>query len=366
MKIHIQREQLLTPLQYIIGVVERRQIKPILSHVLVKSNERSFSLTATDLKTEIVAHISQPVEDPENITLPARKLLDICKSLPEGVELEIYYANNKAMLRSVRSRFTLSTLPSAEFPTLEELTDSQTFNLRQSELKTLIERTSFAMAQQDVRYYLNGLLLDVKENNIISVATDGHRLGIFNLAKSTNVEGEKQVIIPRKGVLELLRLLEAKDEITEIHLTPNHIRVNLNNLQFTSKVLDARFPDYTRVIPTGLNKILLVDCDAFQQALSRVSILSNEKYRGIRLTMQNNVLKIQAHNPEQEEAEEQLEVSYTGEKIEIGFNVNYLLDVLSVTDFPTIEMHLKDENSSVLFTAPESNEAQYVVMPMRL
>lgn len=366
MKIHIRREHLLIPLQYVIGVVERRQIKPILNHVLLKSNENTLSLTATDLKTEIVAHISQAIEDPEDITLPARKLLDICKSLPEGVDLEIHCTQDKAILRSARSRFTLSMLPSNEFPTLEELTDSQTFSLQQSELKTLIERTYFAMAQQDVRYYLNGLLLDVKENRIISVATDGHRLGVFNLIKPTNIKEDRQVIIPRKGVLELLRLLEAKDEETQIHLTTNHIRVNLRNLQFTSKLLDAQFPNYTRVIPTGLDKMLLVDCGTFRQALSRVSILSNEKYRGIRLTMEDDVLKIQAHNPEQEEAEEQLEVSYSGEKIEIGFNVNYLLDVISVTDYPTIEMHLKDQNSSVLFKVPESNEAQYVVMPMRL
>ncbi len=366
MKINIQREHLLAPLQKIIGIVERRHIKPILSQILLHANESDIWLTATDLKTEIVAHIHHETKEPQDITLPARKLLDICKSLPESALLELIYENDRAILRSGRSRFTLATLPPAEFPSLEKLNNNDSFKIRQIDLKSLLDRTAFAMAQQDVRYYLNGLLLELKEGIIKSVATDGHRLSLMTIASPHTIDANKQVILPRKAVLELLRLVEANESEVEVQLTSNHIRVNLGDLQFTSKLVDARYPDYTRVIPQNLDKVLTIECDAFQQALNRVSILSNEKFKGIRLVIENDILKIQAHNPEQEEAEEQIEVNYSSERIDIGFNVTYLLDVLAVAEYPTLELQFKDSDSSVLMKAPESNEAQYVVMPMRL
>ncbi len=366
MKISVQREALLAPLQYIIGAVERRQTKPILGHVLIREDENGISLTATDLEIELVAYLQTTVTDPRTTTLPARKLLDICRSLPDNARLDIQTDSDRATVRSGRSRFTLASLPAGDFPVLEDFQESYSVELSQSELKTLFDRTAFAMAQQDVRYYLNGLLLEISGGKIRTVATDGHRLGMFDVATKFEPESVKQVIIPRKGVLELQRLLEETDTDTKISLTTNHIRVNMPMLRFTSKLIDGRFPDYKRVLPHNTDKILRVERETFRQALIRASILSNEKYRGIRLIMGEEKLKIQAHNPEQEEAEEEMEASYSGEALELGFNVNYLLDVLNVIEYPSIEMHLKDSDSSVLAKSPVSDEGRYVVMPMRL
>ena len=365
MKFTIERDALLKPLQQIVGVVERRQTLPVLGNVLVQATPEGLTLTATDLEVELVTQVQVPVEDPGEITLPARKLLDICRSLPEGAQIEVRVDGEKAQVKSGRSRFSLSTLPASDFPTVTELVGVQSFSVPQGDLKAMIERTHFAMAQQDVRYYLNGLMLELRPDRLRAVATDGHRLALSEIDAETGVEAPQQVIVPRKGIQELLRLLEGEGE-ANIQIGGNHIRVSTPEVRFTSKLIDGRFPDYERVMPQGGDKVVTADRGLLRQALSRTSILSNEKYRGIRLSLEPNSLQIQAHNPEQEEAEEELEVDYGSDAMEIGFNVTYLLDALSAIPGEKVRIMLTDSNSSCLIDDPSEGRSRYVVMPMRL
>lgn len=365
MKISIERDVLLKPLQQVIGAVEKRNTMPALANILIKADSNQIQFTGTDLEIELQASIEHPVEESGETTLPARKLMDICKALPEGATITIDADGNKASVKSGRSRFSLVTLPAAEFPVLEDITSSKLFSLPQSTLKSLIEKTAFAMAHQDVRYYLNGLMLEVSPNLLRSVATDGHRLAMGETQAEIDTESQQQVIVPRKGIHELSRLLEDEGD-AQVQISANHIRVTTDGLRFTSKLIDGRFPDYDRVLPKGGDKDLLVNRDALRHALSRASILSNEKYRGIRLLIQAKGLKIQAHNPEQEEAEDELEIPYEGESLEIGFNVNYLIDVLNTVKDENVVITLKDSNSSALIKGENTEDAQYVVMPMRL
>ncbi len=366
MKIKLSRSALLKPLQQICGVVERRQTMPALANVLMQVQDGTLRLTTTDLEVELRASLSCEMTDPGEATIPARKLLDICRALPEDAQINITLEDGRARIISGRSRFTLLTLPASEFPVLEDIEAKHDFALPQRDLKNLVERTAFAMANQDVRYYLNGLLLEVSANKLRAVATDGHRLALCDHDMAQATDATHQVIIPRKGIHELLRILSEDDEQAEVQLSDNHIRVSLSSLRLTSKLIDGRYPDYNRVVPREGDKTLLVDREAFRQALIRASILSNEKYRGIRLVLNEATLKIQAHNPEQEEAEEEIEVEYGGEELEVGFNVTYLLDALSVIDSAQVETVLKDANSSALLKNPTSSKAVYVIMPMRL
>lgn len=366
MKITINRESLLHPLQQIIGAVERRQTLPILGNVLVKSQSGKLTLTATDLEIEMVAGVdSTPAEDFQT-TLPARKLLDICKALPDESDINFNIEDNRVTLNSARSRFSLASLPAKDFPGLEDIDEQQAIGIPQSQLKALLENTSFAMAQQDVRYYLNGILMEITSDLIKLVATDGHRLALSEHRIDLSVDEEKHIIIPRKAVLELSRLLENNDTVAKIILSQNHIRVETETLQFTSKLIDGKFPDYNRVIPVDGNKTLTINRESLKRAMNRIAILSNEKYRGIRLTLSPGNLSIQANNPDQEEAEEELSVDYDAEEIEIGFNVTYLIDVLNVLDSEDVHIKLKDSNSSCIISDSENSTNLYVVMPMRL
>ena len=366
MKLNIQRETLLTPLPPVTGVVERRQTLPILGNVLFNVAKKSLKLTATDLEVELQAQAAVVADEPGDITLPARKLLDICRTLPDEAEINITVKNDKAQVQSGKSRFTLATMPATEFPVVEKIKSARKFSLPQNELHRLFERTSFSMAQQDVRYYLNGLMLEPADGTLRAVATDGHRLAMCELATDVGDSAEQQVIVPRKGVQELQRLLDDSDDPVQVEIGSNHIRITTGELRFTSKLIDGRFPDYQRVIPKNADKVLSVNRDLLRQALTRTSILSNEKYRGIRLDISNNLLKIQAHNPEQEEAVEELEVSYKDDSMLFGFNVTYLLDVLGVIDGTDVELRLSDANSSALISKPGHDDCRYVVMPMRL
>ena len=366
MKFSIQRETLLKPLQQIIGVVERRQTLPILGNVLLNANKKTVKLTATDLEVELQAQMTVSVTETGDITLPARKLLDICRTLPDEAQLDISVKKERAVVKSGKSRFTLSTLPASEFPVVDKIKSARKFSLPQNELHDLIERTAFAMAQQDVRYYLNGLMLEQTPNLLRAVATDGHRLAMCELVTDTGEGADQQVIAPRKGVQELQRLLEDNDHPVQVEIGSNHIRITTDDLRFTSKLIDGRFPDYQRVIPKNADKRLLVKREALRQALTRTSILSNEKYRGIRFDVSENNIKIQAHNPEQEEAVEELEATYQDEAMVVGFNVTYLLDVLHAIDSEEVEIHLTDANSSALINKPGAENCRYVVMPMRL
>ncbi|MDH5765663.1 MAG: DNA polymerase III subunit beta [Gammaproteobacteria bacterium] len=366
MKFKIQCEDLLIPLQHVIGAVEKRQTLPALGNVLIKASEDKLIITATDLEIELVSVIELMVDEPGEITLPAKKLLDICKSLPNDAQISIDIDADRAVIKSGRSRFTLVTLPATDFPSLDEITSVYEFTVPQSTLKELIERSSFAMAQQDVRYYLNGLMMEISSGLIRTVATDGHRLAYCEKPIDTNLSDSKQVIIPRKGVSELLRLLQASDEPVKVVLGNNHVQCELANQRFTSKLIDGRFPDFNRVMPSDEGNTFTADRETLRQALVRSSILSNEKYRGIRLILNRDLLKLQAQNPDQEEANVEVEINYSGDDLEVGFNVNYMLDVLNTSNQDVIQGVIKDSSSSCLMTFPEESHCKYVIMPMRL
>jgi DNA polymerase III subunit beta len=365
MKLTATREDILTALQSVIGVVERRQTMPVLANVLLSAHDNRLSITGSDLEVELVATSSVTVQQAGDITVPGRKFLDIFRSLPEKTNVTLSTEGERVSLRAGRSRFTLSSLPAAEFPLVEEINAQQTLTLAQGEFRRLIDKTHFSMAQQDVRYYLNGLLLESDGNALRAVATDGHRLALCEMELPGAAKGTHQVIIPRKGVLELQRILGTEGTI-ELAVGTNHVRAQIGDIRFTSKLIDGRFPEYGRVIPASPPRKVEADREILRQALQRTAILSNEKYRGIRLTAGPDLLTLQAHNPEQEEAEDQVEVSFKGEEVEIGFNVNYLLDALSAIESDKVEIGLTDSNSSCLITAPGTTHTRYVVMPMRL
>ena len=366
MQISIQREDLLKPLGFVAGVVERRQTLPILSNVLLRQSGNNLQLAGTDLEVEVFVNTSLSSGTDGEITVPARKLLDICRALPAQAKIDIKLDKEKVVIKSGRSRFTLQVLPASDFPVIETTQWERSISLPQKSLKDLLEKTQFCMAQQDVRYYLNGLLLELSGSRMRTVATDGHRMAMSDTELSVAVDSDKQVIIPRKGVMELNRFLEDTEEPVEVLIGNNHIRVKLKDLTFTSKLIDGRFPDYNKVVPQKQNVLLMIDRDVFRETLNRVAILSNEKYRGVRFTISDGVLKITAHNPEQEEAREEITINYQGVEIDIGFNVNYISDAIGALSSKEVEFGLTDPNSSCTLRAPGETRHQYVVMPMRL
>jgi DNA polymerase-3 subunit beta len=366
MKIIAKRESILSPLQAVIGVVERRQTMPILANVLLSAKGGRLAVTATDLEVELVATSEVDVQRNGEVTVPGRKLLDICRALPEGAEITITLDAEKISVRARKSRFTLSTLPASEFPTVDEINAQQTLQVPQKDFKRLLEKTYFSMAQQDVRYYLNGLLLETSAKSLRSVATDGHRLALCDVELPEGAKSGQQVIVPRKGVLELQRILGNEEQPLAVAIGLNHVRVQIGDIRFTSKLIDGRFPEYGRVIPNDPPRVVTAIREDLRQALQRAAILSNEKYRGIRFAVKPNALTIQSHNPEQEEAEEEVEVNYEGEELEIGFNVNYLLDALAAVEGPEVQIGLADGNSSCLIRSVADAGSRFVVMPMRL
>ncbi len=367
MKFVVSREALLKPLQLVAGVVERRQTLPVLSNVLIVLNGDQLSLTGTDLEVEIIGrvHLEQAGESGE-ITVPARKLVDICRSLPDGSKIEFIQEDNRIIVKSGRSRFTLSTLPASDFQNVEVSPGNLRFSCAQQEIKRLIERTAYAKAQQDVRNYLNGMLWEVRQDQLRVVATDGHRMAMCTRAIAVETADVTQAILPRKGVLELSRLLDDSTAQVEVTLSGNHIRVTSVDYTFTSKLVDGKFPEYERVLPRGGNKTIIGSRLELKQAFGRTAILSNEKYRGVRLLLSDGLLTIVANNPEQEEAEEQVVVDYAGDSLEVGFNVSYLQDVTNVIQNENIKITLSDANSSALLEEPDNSDSLYVVMPMRL
>lgn len=365
MKFSAEREKILAPLQAVIGVVERRQTMPILANVLVVGRGDELAITATDLEVELVAKTTVTIQQAGEVTLPGRKLLDIIRALPDKAQVTVSIESERATVRSGKSRFTLATLPASEFPTVDDIRAQQTLKISQTALKRLLDKTHFSMAQQDVRYYLNGMLLEAEGKSLRTVATDGHRLAFCEASLETDASSSQQVIVPRKGVLELQRLLSG-DGAVELAIGTNHVRAEIGSIRFTSKLIDGRFPEYGRVIPPNPSKRIAADRDTLRAALQRAAILSNEKYRGIRLAVKSGLLTLQSHNPEQEEAEEELEINYGGEELEIGFNVNYLLDALAALESGDVELGLTDANNSCLLTSGGTPQAKYVVMPMRL
>ena len=339
----------------------------MLSNVLVSLHEGQLSLTGTDLEVELVGRVAVDDEvQPGDVTVPARKLLDIVKSLPDSSKIDFSLDNQKVTIKSGRSRFTLTTLPASEFPNVEDSPNTLGFSLQQKQLKRLIDAVSFSMAQQDVRYYLNGMLLEIAPDFVRTVATDGHRLALCTL--NTPVEGAtaRQSILPRKGVMELVRFLADSEQPVKVMLGSNHLRAQTDDFTFTTKLVDGKFPDYERVLPRSGNNLIHAERNELRQAFSRASILSNEKYRGVRLILEVDQLMLVANNPEQEEAEETVTVDYKGSPFEIGFNVSYLVDVLNALSSDTVRISLADANSSALVESADGSDAVYVVMPMRL
>jgi DNA polymerase-3 subunit beta len=366
MRFSLSREALLKPLQQVVNVVERRQTLPVLANLLVQVDNGALSLTGTDLEVEMVSRTG--VDDAQNgeTTIPARKLFEIVRALPDGAKVVISQAGDKVTVQAGRSRFTLASLPANDFPAIEDLELVERVRMPEAALKELIERTAFAMAQQDVRYYLNGLLLDLKDDSLRCVATDGHRLALCETELDAEGLAKRQIIVPRKGVQELQRLLEGGDRTLELEMGRNHIRVKRDDVTFTSKLIDGRFPDYAAVIPIGADREVRVDREVLRAALQRAAILSNEKYRGVRLEVSPGQLKINAHNPEQEEAQEEVEADTKVDDLAVGFNVNYLLDALSALRDEHVVIALRDANSSALVREASNERCRHVVMPLRL
>ena len=366
MRFTLQREALLKPLAQVVNVVERRQTLPVLANFLVQVQNGQLSLTGTDLEVEMVARASVEEAQDGEITIPARKLFEIVRALPDGSRVTVSQTGDKVTVQAGRSRFILATLPANDFPAVDEAEATERIDVPEAGLKELIERTAFAMAQQDVRYYLNGLLFDLREQTLRCVATDGHRLALCEATLEKAVGTKRQIIVPRKGVTELQRLLEGGDRTLELELGRSHIRVKRDDVTFTSKLIDGRFPDYAAVIPIGADREVKLDREVLRAALQRAAILSNEKYRGVRVEVSPGQLKISAHNPEQEEAQEEIEADTKVSDLAIGFNVNYLLDALSALRDEYVIIQLRDANSSALVREASSEKSRHVVMPLRL
>ena len=374
MKFSIQREQLLKPLKNVIGVLEQRQILQILSHVLIRIKEQQVTITATDSEIELSSSMLLDIPREDSLsasrietTLPGRKLMDICRTLPEYAILHIELHNNQAIISACESRFVLTTLPATTFPTITLDSQCHEFNLSQKEFRYLIHRTQFAMAQQDVRYFLNGMLLEANEGVIRAVATDGHRLAINNIASSTINNNFIRAILPRKSIIELNRLLNEADTELLVRISANHIQVESEGFNFISNLIEGEYPDYKRIIPKEGHNIIRLGCLEFKQALVRVAILANETFRGVRLQLRKNRMRITTNNTEQEIAEEQIMLSYEGDEIDIGFNINYLIDVLNIIGTGVIKLTLSGPSSSMLIEEGEGDgNSLFVIMPITL
>ena len=367
MRFTVDRDTLLKPLQFVSGVVERKQTHAVLANVLIILEKGELSFTCSDSELEAIARIKieGSFEDGE-ITVPAKKFTDICKSLPAGAVIDTSLNESKFLIKSGRSRFNLTTLPANEFPNIEEKAGLVNFNISRNTLCQLLEKTAFAMAVQDVRYYLNGMLMEIRDGRILVVATDGHRLALSATDNALSVETPKQVIIPRKGVMEIARIFSEGMEEVAVNISSNHIRIHTDDICFTSKLVDGRYPDYERVIPPDGQVNFVVNREELKLALQRAAILSNEKYRGVRVYLSPNSMLIKTNNPEQEAAEEQVFIDYEGEEMELGFNVNYLLDVLNVMKSEEVHFSIADGKHTSIIRSSETDETVYIVMPMKM
>ena len=362
-----KRDELLGPLSAVSGIIERRHTLPILSNVLVERSGEALSFLATDIEIQITARSGVlAAAEGRPVTVGARKLLDILRALPDGAEVALQHQDKRLVVRAGKSRFTLQTLAAEDFPRLAKPAgESGRFELEQKALRRVLALVQYAMAQQDIRYYLNGLLMVIEDGMLKLVATDGHRLAYAALKLGAQLP-RQEVIIPRKTVLELGKLLADSDASVKVEVGTTQAAFSFGTVDLVSKLIDGKFPDYTRVIPTSHKNRLQAAREPLRQALLRAAILSNEKFRGVRWVLADGSLKIVSSNAEQEEAHEELEVSYSGDALDIGFNVNYLLDVLNNVSGESIECAFGDAASSALISYPSERDFKYVVMPMRI
>ena len=366
--VQIDRDALLKPLQAVTGIVEKRHTLPILSNVLLECSQGQLNLIATDLEIQVAtsSEAVMPESEDRNLTVSARKLQDILRALPEKSELALELQNNRLLVRTGKSRFTLQTLPAAEFPRMGDPGAALgKVTLPQKGFRDLLLLVQYSMAQQDIRYYLNGLLLVLDDGQVKVVATDGHRLS-YAARPLGQTQERREVILPRKAVLELSKLLADTDDPLEIEIFASQVRFTFGAISVVTKIIDGKFPDYSRVIPSNYEKHFAISRLELLQALQRAAILANEKFRGVRWLVTGTSLRISCTNNEQEEANEELEIAYPGEAVDIGFNITYLLDVLNNVHTEQVECALSDANSSMLITLPDQSEFRYVVMPMRI
>jgi DNA polymerase-3 subunit beta len=366
MNLNINKEDLLEPLMKVIGVIERRQTLPVLSNVYLNLQNKTLTLTGTDLEVQVSAKGFIDSEAEIKTTLPGRKLLDICRSLPDQANLKLNFQEGKVLINSGKSRFVLRTLPAAEYPLFDELQYTNEFTIERDVLFKALTKTSFCMAQQDVRYYLNGLMLQIINGEVQTVASDGHRLALFQHQTEKNDLSMEQIILPRKGAQEFLKLLEKTEKDVLMKTAKNHINLSLDGVQLNAKLIDGRFPDFKNVLPEESKHNFNIEKQIFKSALSRVSILSNEKYKGIRLDMSPQLMKVNANNPEQDEADEEVVIEYDGEEMSMGFNSSYLMDALNVIESDVVHVSFTDTNSSCLLEDPNDKSSRFVIMPMRL
>ncbi len=368
MKITAQRETLLHALGQTIGVIEKKQTLPILGNFCFKAENDHLTVTGSDLEVEMRSGLPVEVHQPGETTIPARKMFDICKALPDGSLISITQAENspKVTVSANRSRFSLASLPADEYPLIEGVQAVDSFQVKTDDLIRLLQQTAFAMASQDVRYFLNGLLLELDENTIRTVATDGHRLALAEAPFSHSESVKHQIIIPRKGVLELQKLLKDAPEFIQINIGRNHISATLGQTAFTSKLIDGRFPDYNLVIPLDIDLTMQVNKEQARSAFQRASILSNEQYKGVKFKISPNKLVLIGYNPEQEESEEELAVETDITELGTGFNVNYLLDAINSLDSENVLFSFKDATSSCVVRDPDNNRCRQIIMPLRL
>ena len=361
------RDTLLRPLQVVSGIVERRHTLPILANILIRKDGERVSFLSTDIEVQITTHANVGSgSDVAATTVAARKLLDILRALPDGDDVALSLANKRMTVQSGKSRFALQTLAAEEFPTVAQAEQySATVTLPQKTLKHLFNMVHFAMAQQDIRYYLNGLLLVVDGKNVIAVATDGHRLAFCQVEVDQEFP-RQEVIIPRKTIIELQRLLEESDDPVQLDIAGNQVRLTFADIELVSKLVEGKFPDYTRVVPKGYKNDFTIDRERLLRSLQRAAIMTSDKFKGVRCVISPGSMKISSTNADQEEAVDELEIDYGGDSIDIGFNVSYLLDVLNNLKCDNVNIALGDANSSALITVPDNADFKYVVMPMRI
>ena len=364
MNIIINTEEFVNHLSKVVGVVDRKQTMPILGHVLISGNSGEITITATDLEVQISSKFKANISEDFLITLPGRKLFDILRSLG-NTELELYSDNDTILLKTAKSKFSLQQLPSNEFPLFDNTQGEQTFSIKQQTLSDIFNKTQFAMAQQDVRFYLNGLLLEINPESLNVVGTDGHRLAKTTTSLDKKSITEQSCIVPRKAIQELTRSLSEEKEC-KVSLVDNQASFSFSQVSLTTKLIDGTFPDYNRVIPAETATNIMLDTKILKPALQRVSILANEKFRGVRIDIDNNKIIISSENPEQEQAVEDIDIDDTNVKLSIGFNVSYLIDAVNACSGELVTLGVNDENTSALITDPSDPNTKYVVMPMRL